>query len=158
MARYRLISLTVVLMAAAFVVGMKVGEHRAAARATADASVEEPCCEWPEDFTPAPEPEMPKIPPVAGLASVVQFGRYENEECEAGAEILETLEGDLEGHAGVAVVDTQVHRGAADRWRLRMVPTHVFLDAEGEEVSRHEGAITRDEVLAGLRAAGAELP
>ena len=159
MRTYGSIILMVVLVAAAFVIGMKVGERRAASRAEVDAAAEEPCCVWPEGFTPAPASEPPpKIPPVAGLPCVAQFGRYETEDCESAEAVLNGLVAELEGRASVVIVDTEEHRGEADRWRLRMVPTHVFLDAEGEEVSRHEGAITRDEALAALRSAGADLP
>ena len=88
---------------------------------------------------------------------MVQFGRDETEDCRAACFILEGMGDELQGRASVVVVDTKVHPQEADRWRLRMVPTQIFLDANGKEVSRHEGTITTDEVRAALREAGAGL-
>jgi len=155
MRTYRYVSLLIIAAALGFVIGLKVGEQRVSARLAATASDSEPCCTWPA--APRADTEPPTIPPVPGLPCVVQFGCDETEDCRAARLILEGMSGEMEGRASLVMVDTRLHPREADRWRLRMVPTQVFLDANGSEVSRHEGIITADETLAGLRAAGADL-
>jgi thioredoxin 1 len=37
------------------------------------------------------------------------------------------------------------------QYRIMLVPTQVFLDAEGKEVERHVGALTKEEALKKLK-------
>jgi thioredoxin 1 len=37
------------------------------------------------------------------------------------------------------------------QYRIMLIPTQVFLDAEGKEVERHVGALTKEEVLQKLK-------
>ena len=71
--------------------------------------------------------------------------------------LLDELAPKLEGKAEVIRLDTDVFPLEAKRWQLRVIPTQVFFNAEGEEVDRHESYLPADELLAKLRAAGAKL-
>jgi thioredoxin 1 len=37
------------------------------------------------------------------------------------------------------------------RYRIMLIPTQVFLNAQGEEVDRHVGALTKEELLRKLK-------
>lgn len=158
MRTYQISSLLVVTAALAFVVGLKVGEGRAAppVGAVAAGGPEVVCaCELPGGMAQTAEP--PHIPPVEGLCTLIEFGGDESDECRQMRQMIVGLEPRLEGRVGVLILDTRVYPQQAEQWRLRMVPTQIVLDAGGEEVSRHEGALSADELLAALRAAGAEI-
>jgi len=159
MRRYQFVSLLVVTAAVAFVAGLKVGEGRVApsealpATSSTDGAV---CaCELPAGM--AQTVEAPQIPPVEGLPTLIEFGGDETDECRQMRQMIVALEPRLQGRVGVLILDTTVYPQQAAQFRLRMVPTQVLLDAEGEEVSRHEGVLSANELLAELRAAGAEV-
>ncbi len=159
MRTYQLVGLLVVASALSFVIGLKVGERRASSGLQA---ADMQCDCWPQPSYDSPAAaaggeDAPAIPPIPGLPCIVEFGSDESEACRQMEELLNDLAPQLEGRAGVVIIDTDVHRAEAERWRLRIVPTHVFLDATGEEVSRYEGPLSAEELLAGLRAAGARL-
>ena len=47
-------------------------------------------------------------------------------------------------------------RQYAEKYGIRVIPTQVFLDREGKEFFRHEGFFPRDDLVAVLKAHGAE--
>ncbi len=55
----------------------------------------------------------------------------------------------LEERAGHARIDAEEFPQAGTEWRLHIVPTHVLVSPEGEELWRHEGAVTEDEASRG---------
>jgi len=160
MRAYQLVSLSVVAAALAFVIAFRAGQQRAPVVAQTQSeqpasAAEGQCCALPESMAQTQEP--PEIPPIAGLPCVIEFGSDECEDCKRMHELLTELEPRLSGVAGVVILDTDVYPLEAQNWRLRMIPTQVFLDPEGSEVARHEGYLPADELLAKLKAAGAKL-
>jgi len=155
----QVVSLLLVASAVALVLTLRAGEQRAAppeAFVAADGADGDACaCELPASMAQTTAP--PQIPPVPGLPTVIEFGSDRCDECREMQELLADLGPRLQDRAGVLTLDTDVYPLQARDWRLRMVPTQVFLDAGGEEVSRHEGALCADELLAQLRLAGAEI-
>ncbi|MGD9495212.1 MAG: thioredoxin family protein [Armatimonadota bacterium] len=156
---YQVVSLLVVVSGLAFIAGVKVGEQHATP--PPDAGLADCACAAGWDSQPpaqrAESAEPAQIPPIAGLPAIVEFGSDECEACRQVEQLLADLAPRLRGRAGVAIVDTDVHPAEAERWRLRIIPTQIFLDAQGNEVARHEGALAAEELLAQLRAAGAEV-
>lgn len=63
-------------------------------------------------------------------------------------QVLQQIEPELRGHLDVLRVDTDIYRQEAARWRLRMVPTQLLVNAQGKELWRHEGYITADDLRA----------
>ncbi len=159
MRTYHFVSLLVVTATLAFVAGLKVGEGRVTpseAIPAAAGSDDAVCaCELPAGMEQTAEP--PQIPPVEGLTTLIAFGGDETDECRQMRQMIVELEPRLEGRVGVLILDTTVYPQQAAQFRLRMVPTQIFLNADGEEVSRHEGVLSAEELLAKLRAAGAEI-
>lgn len=158
---YQVISLLVVSAGLAFVIGLKVGQGRpsvtlpaAQAGEAGDANQEE-CCALPEEMIQTGEP--PKIPPGNGLPCIVEFGSDECNQCQDMYTLLTELAPKLEGKADVVILDTDVYPVEAKRWQLRMIPTQIFFDAEGNEVDRHETYLPAEELLAKLKAAGADV-
>ena len=154
---YQIVALTVVLAAVAFIAGLKVragtaapapGPAQAASSDAAEAEGDACCPPLPatERNTGAP----PKTPTGSGLPCLVEFEAEAPEDCQLMEEVLKEVAVELAGRIDVVVIDTDLYPEEATRWRLRLVPTQIVLDAEGEELWRHEGYVSAQELLARL--------
>lgn len=146
MRAYQTIGLLLVVGGLAFTAGMHVGERRSAqtpARNASDGS----CCTLPLNPAAQNAPKL-KIPTGSGLPCLVEFGSNECDACKRMAVVLRELTPKLKATADLVQVDTALYPGEAQRWRLRMVPTQILLDAHGQEQWRHEGFIAAAELLA----------
>jgi thioredoxin 1 len=88
----------------------------------------------------------------AGKPTVAEFGANACAACREMKPILEALRRDHGGRISVVDVDliAQKHMGYLQRYRIQLMPTQVFFDAQGRETSRHMGKISADEILARL--------
>jgi len=57
----------------------------------------------------------------------------------------------------VEFVDVWKNHDAAATWNVTIMPTQVFLAADGKELSRHLGFISREEILATWKQLGVSL-
>ena len=51
-------------------------------------------------------------------------------------------------------IDVREDQAAAKRFGIQMIPTQIFFDAKGKEVSRHIGFMDKPDIIKGLQAAG----
>ena len=88
----------------------------------------------------------------AGKPTVAEFGANACAACREMKPILEALRRDHGGRISVVDVDliAQKHMGYLQRYRIQLMPTQVFFDAQGRETSRHMGKISAGEILARL--------
>jgi thioredoxin 1 len=77
--------------------------------------------------------------------------------CKAMAPILEQLRADYAGRLEVRFIDVWQKPEEATAYRIQMIPTQIFYAADGRELARHEGFISREEILARWKALGVEL-
>ena len=77
--------------------------------------------------------------------------------CKAMAPILDRLRADYAGRLEVTFIDVWKAPDQADAYRVHMIPTQIFYAADGRELARHEGFISREEILAQWKALGVEL-
>jgi thioredoxin 1 len=70
---------------------------------------------------------------------------------------LEQLKLDYTGKLQVEVIDVWQDRSAAEPYRIKMIPTQIFYAADGRELSRHEGFMSREDILARWKALGVAL-
>lgn len=90
----------------------------------------------------------------SGKPSVLDLGARTCIPCKRMAPILEELAGTYRGKANVLFIDVREDQGAARRFGIQMIPTQIFFDAKGQEVSRHMGYMERDDLIKGLTTAG----
>jgi hypothetical protein len=152
MRRYQAVSLMIIAAGAAFVGGLRFGEHRGAAAARAATGAGGSCCGTVKSVG-APEAKPPAIPTGSGRPCLVEFGSDECSECQRMAVVLAEVTPKLRGTVDVVRVDTDVHPSQAQRWQLRMVPTQLFVDAQGQEQWRHEGYVATGELMAKIKGA-----
>jgi thioredoxin 1 len=73
------------------------------------------------------------------------------------APILEQLRTDYAGRLEVTFIDVWKMPDEARAYGVQMIPTQIFYAADGRELARHEGFISREEILAQWKALGVEL-
>jgi thioredoxin 1 len=77
--------------------------------------------------------------------------------CKAMAPILDRLRIDYAGRLRVTFVDAWKVPEEARPYGVRMIPTQIFYGADGRELARHEGFMSREDILAQWKALGIEL-
>ena len=82
------------------------------------------------------------------LPRLVDLGSDTCVPCKMLAPILEELARDYSSHFQVEVIDARKNRKAAEPYGIRIIPTQIFYDAEGLELYRHEGFISKADILA----------
>lgn len=108
-------------------------------------------CITPPKDRPGVKREPPRIPTGSGRPCLVEFGSTECTECKKLHRVLAAVNPRLKGRVDIVVVDVDEHPELADKWRLRVIPTQIFLDKNGQEVGRHEGALSEQELFSKLR-------
>ena len=75
----------------------------------------------------------------AKLPMLVDLGKGTCIACKKMKPILEELTKEYEGRAIVKVIDLRYEPQAARQYGVRLIPTQIFYDSEGNEVYRHQG-------------------
>jgi thioredoxin 1 len=92
--------------------------------------------------------EKPKAPAETALPTLVDLGAGKCIPCKAMQPILEGMSEEFAGRMRVTVIDVYEERDRASVFNVRIIPTQVFLSPEGRELARHEGFISREDMLA----------
>jgi thioredoxin 1 len=90
----------------------------------------------------------------SGKPTVIDLGARTCIPCKQMAPILEELAGTYRGKANVLFIDVREDSAAGKRFAIQMIPTQIFFDAKGKEVSRHIGFMDKPDLIKGLQAAG----
>ena len=80
------------------------------------------------------------------------------EACKAMAPVIDEVQNAYVGRLEVEIVDVQKEREAAELYGIQAVPTLVFFDADGNELFRHTGFFSREEIVAKLKEFGVAPP
>lgn len=88
----------------------------------------------------------------AGRPTVAEFGANACASCREMKPVLEALRRAHGQRIAVVEVDLIAQRqmGYIQRYRIQLMPTQVFFDAQGRETGRHMGTISGAEILARL--------
>ena len=91
---------------------------------------------------------------VSGKPTVIDLGARTCIPCKKMAPILESLSGEYRGRANVLFVDVWENKALAEKFRVQMIPTQIFFNAQGKEIKRHMGFMDKAEILKELKTAG----
>ncbi len=94
---------------------------------------------------------------VRSVPRLVDLGAGKCIPCKAMAPILEQLRTDFAGRLEVTFIDVWQMPDQARSYRINMIPTQIFFDGDGRELGRHEGFMSREQILAHWKALGVEL-
>jgi thioredoxin 1 len=101
------------------------------------------------------EPTASEAPAARG-ARLVEPGSTSCRSCKAMHEELALLREECSGSIAVEEIDVWRDEEAGRRYGVHLIPTQVFLDAEGRELDRHTGFLARADVRARFAARGHE--
>jgi len=89
-----------------------------------------------------------------GRPTVVDFGAQSCVPCKMMKPIFEELEKEYRGRADILLIEIYDHRDLAAKYRIRAIPTQVFFDKNGIEKWRHEGFLSKEEIVKKLEELG----
>jgi len=81
------------------------------------------------------------------LPQLIDFGAGTCATCKMMEVVLTELSAEHGDQISVRFVDVWENEEASEAYSIRMIPTQVFLDAEGNELFRHEGFISKEDIL-----------
>jgi len=84
---------------------------------------------------------------VAALPRLVDLGRGTCIPCKLMMPVLEELRQSMEGRMIVQYIDISKDPEAAAPYEVKIIPTQIFIDSDGTELSRHTGFIPREDIL-----------
>ncbi len=88
------------------------------------------------------------------IPRMVDLGRTFCIPCKLMAPILEGLKKEYAGRLQVEFIDIGKNPNAAREYGIRLIPTQIFFDASGKEVYRHEGFMSKADILAAWKKHG----
>jgi len=99
-------------------------------------------------------PTRTEIRVAEALPGLLDLGADKCIPCKAMVPILAELEAGLAGRLNVEFIDVWQNPAEARDYHIKLIPTQIFFDAQGQELFRHEGFFARDDILAEWRKLG----
>jgi thioredoxin 1 len=96
----------------------------------------------------APALSHASVPSGSGVPRLVDLGADRCIPCKAMAPILAELRVEYAGRMEVDFIDVWKNPAAGDPYRIYMIPTQIFFDGDGRELARHQGFISKADILA----------
>jgi len=82
----------------------------------------------------------------ASLPRMLELGSSGCRPCDMMTPILDELRREYDGNLSVEFFDVRKDNEPAQKYRIRLIPTQIFLDAEGNEFFRHEGFFSKEDI------------
>ena len=92
-----------------------------------------------------------------GLPRLVDLGADKCIPCKQMAPILEGLKREYAGRLTVDFIDVWKDPEQAQKYGVRIIPTQIFFDAAGVERFRHEGGMSKADILNKWKELGVDL-
>lgn len=142
----RWIALIIVFLAIGGIVISKSGRRNTVLPQTSSAQKTDPavCDTLADSAAPAPGAARQESPAVPRF---LELGSVGCRPCEMMTPILEQLRKEYAGRLSVEFYDVRVDPTPARQYGIRVIPTQIFLDAQGKEIFRHEGFFPKEDLL-----------
>ena len=102
----------------------------------------------PEPSTLKMEQKPVQEPAEKMLPRLLDLGAHKCIPCKKMAPILEELTKEYEGRMKVEFIDVWQNSEAGQKYGIRMIPTQIFYGSDGKERFRHEGFMSKEDILA----------
>jgi thioredoxin 1 len=83
----------------------------------------------------------------AGVPKLVDLGADKCIPCKMMAPILDQLKKDYAGRMEIEFIDVWKNPAAGAQYGIQSIPTQIFYDASGNELRRHIGFMSREDIL-----------
>jgi thioredoxin 1 len=100
-------------------------------------------------------PSLPALAAPAhsqGKPAIYDFGRGLCIPCKEMEKVLSDIKGEYGDQVEVRLVMMEESNELFKQYKIMLVPTQIFLDAAGQEVDRHVGAWSKEDVVRKLKA------
>jgi thioredoxin len=91
---------------------------------------------------------------INGKPTIAEFGASTCVPCKAMKPILEEIVAEHGERLNLSFVDVRKGTSLPTRYKISLIPTQVFFDGAGQEVTRHVGYWSKEDVLAHLEDLG----
>jgi len=88
------------------------------------------------------------------LPRLVELGSVTCRPCKKMEPIIEELREEYEGRLSVEFIDVKKQPEIGRKFKIMLIPTQVFIKADGEEFFRHQGFFPKEEIVAVLDSMG----
>jgi thioredoxin 1 len=90
------------------------------------------------------------------LVTFIEIGAAKCIPCKAMQPIMKEVAEEYKGQVNVVFHDVWTEKGKIDaiKYKIRVIPTQVFLDKNGKEYYRHEGFFPKEEVVRVIKMQG----
>jgi thioredoxin 1 len=92
--------------------------------------------------------------PVKDMVTMIDLGAKKCIPCKMMAPIMEKMEKKYDGKAAIVFIDVWENPEQARRFGIRGIPTQIFYDANGKEVTRHVGFMSEEAIVKALSQLG----
>ena len=93
----------------------------------------------------------------AALPRLIELGSAQCRACQMMKPVIAELRNKYKSQLDVELIDVRVQREAAMKHKIRVIPTQIFLDADGIELFRHEGFFALKDIVAKWNELGVSL-
>jgi thioredoxin 1 len=91
------------------------------------------------------------------LPKLIELGSVSCHACKAMAPIIDELKESCAGKLDVKFIDVHNNHNAASQYNIRVIPTQIFFDTDGNELFRHTGFFPREDIIAKWKELGVTL-
>lgn len=91
--------------------------------------------------------EQEATPATGKLPRMLDLGADKCIPCKTMAPILEKLKSDLTGQCEIDFIDVWKNPKEGPKYGIKVIPTQIFFDADGQELFRHQGFFSREDIL-----------
>ena len=101
--------------------------------------------------------KKPAKPAAKQLPKLLDLGASKCVPCKMMVPILEELAKDYKGQLTVQFIDVWKNEKAAQKYKIKTIPTQIFYDAKGKEFFRHAGFFSKEDILKTFEKKGIKL-
>ncbi|MFT5874193.1 MAG: thioredoxin 1 [Clostridium sp.] len=91
-----------------------------------------------------------------GKPMLVDLGASTCIPCKQMVPVLAQVKEIYIGKVVVNIIDVYDNPESADKYKVRVIPTQIFLDKNGKEVFRHEGFFSKEDIVKVFKGMGIE--
>lgn len=91
------------------------------------------------------------------LPKLVDLGATKCIPCKMMVPVLDELKKEYKGQLEVQFINVWKDQSAAKKYKVQSIPTQIFFDANGKEIYRHAGFISKDDIVKAFKDHGVKL-
>ncbi|MBN1764612.1 MAG: thioredoxin family protein [Sedimentisphaerales bacterium] len=91
------------------------------------------------------------------LPRLIDLGSDSCVPCKMMEPVLEELKTEYSGTLDVKFINVRLYPEAAEDYRITLIPTQIFFNAGGEELYRHEGYMSKQDILSKWQELGVDI-